>query len=104
MPKMMAHPMTVHKTATMVCMPVRRFASIDVRASGLRQAREMREMTRAELALLAVTTSSTLAALEEGVHAARDGALRVRLLRALDADFDEIFQVVAIDVLGRILQ
>ncbi len=74
----------------------------DVRAPGLRAAREARGLTRTGLGLLAATPPTTIALLEEGIQAATEDELRVRLLRALDATFHEVFQVVTMDRFGRI--
>jgi hypothetical protein len=51
---------------------------------------------------MAATTPIDLARLEEGVQGVgRDGAFRARLLRALDARFEEVFALVSIDRFGR---
>ena len=73
----------------------------DVRIPGLRATREARGLSRAQLALLAATTPAELTAIEEGVQTATDDALRRRLLRALDADWDELFELVGVDRFGR---
>ncbi len=73
----------------------------EVQAPGLRTAREARGLNRAELALLAGSTSVELAAIEEGVRRPTDDGLRVRLLRALDAEFGDVFEVVGVDRFGR---
>jgi len=53
---------------------------------------------------MAATTPAELAAIEEGVQTTTEEALRHRLMRALDADWDELFEVVGVDRFGRTLR
>ncbi|MHB8573520.1 MAG: helix-turn-helix transcriptional regulator [Candidatus Dormibacteria bacterium] len=72
--------------------------SIDVivRASGLKAKRKQRDLTQRGLAKLVGVTQNYIAAIEADDRRAGP-ELRRKLMRALDAAFDELFVVVMID-------
>ena len=74
--------------------------NVEVRASGLKARRRERGLTQRELAKLVGVTQNYIPAIETGNrHAGPD--LIERLMHALEASFEELFEVVLVDASGK---